>query len=218
MSNMKKINQLTSSQKRYFKTAFNLAVFTIVYNFLEGIISLFYGTEDGSLTLFGFGADSIIEVISGIGIAIMILRIRDRPQSDQNNFEKRALQITGIGFYVLVAALLIMSVNNIITRHKPAISFSGIIISIISISVMWALMTWKLRTGRSLNSDAIIADANCSKVCLYMSVILLVGSILYHYNIAYIDIVGSLGLAYFSYKEGKECFEKAKNNKHCCCN
>ena len=46
------------------------------------------GYQDETLTLFGFRVDSFIEVISGIGIALMILRIRLTPNIghvDDNN-------------------------------------------------------------------------------------------------------------------------------------
>jgi len=36
-------------------------------------------------------------------------------------------------------------------------------------------------------------------------------------GIGYVDSIGSLGIAYFSFNEGKESFEKAKSNKHCSC-
>ncbi len=49
-----------------------LSLFTIFYNIVEGIVSIVMGYEDETLSLFGFGADSFIEVISGIGIAVMI--------------------------------------------------------------------------------------------------------------------------------------------------
>jgi len=39
-----------------------------------------------------FGADSFIEVISGIGIAIMIIRIRQNPNSPKSKFEITALK------------------------------------------------------------------------------------------------------------------------------
>jgi divalent metal cation (Fe/Co/Zn/Cd) transporter len=83
---------------------------------------------------------------------------------------------------------------------------------------MWALIYGKTKTGKALNSEAIIADAECAKVCIYMSVILLISSVVYELTkLAYIDSIGALGLAYFSYKEGRECFEKANSNKHCSC-
>jgi hypothetical protein len=57
------------------------------------------GYVDETLTLFGFGVDSFIEVISGIGIAIMILRIQKNTESSKNEFEIKTLKITGFAFY-----------------------------------------------------------------------------------------------------------------------
>jgi len=148
----------------------------------------------------------------------MILRIKKNPNSHKDDFEKRALQITGFSFYTLVAGLVITSLYNIYTQHKPETTFWGIIISLLSIVVMWLLMLGKIKAGKGLNSKAILSDAQCTKVCIYMSVILLVSSGLYELiHLPYIDSIGTLGLSYYAYKEGKECFENAKGNSNCCC-
>ena len=208
---------MTDSKKLY-KVAFGLAVFTIVYNIIEGLISTYLGFEDESLALFGFGSDSFIEVVSGLGIAHMILRIKNNPNSNRDDFERTALKITGFAFYVLVFGLVITSIYNILTGHKPLTTFWGVVISIISILVMWILVVRKRKVGNQLNSAPILADANCTMVCVYMSIILLVSSGIYElFGISYIDSIGTLGLSYFAFKEGKECFEKAKSDKHCCC-
>ncbi|HVX25158.1 MAG TPA: cation transporter [Parafilimonas sp.] len=210
-------NTALSTDKLY-KVALGLAIFTITYNTIEGLVSTWFGYEDGTLSLFGFGADSFIEVVSGIGIAHMVLRIQHNHKSKRDKFEKIALKITGYSFYILVAGLVITSLYNIYTGHKPETTFWGVIISIISIVVMWILAIGKTRTGRQLNSEAILADAECTKVCIYMSVILLVSSIIYELTFfKYIDSIGTLALSYFALKEGKECFEKTKSEKHCSC-
>ena len=201
-----------------YKSAFSLAVFTIIYNIVEGILSTHFGYENESLALFGFGIDSFIEVISGLGIAHMVLRIQRQPDSNRDKFEKTALRITGFSFYGLVIGLVTTSIYNIWSGHKPETTFWGIIISIVSIAIMWALIIGKKKVGKELDSDAILADAECTKVCIYMSLILLISSAIYELaNLLYIDSIGTLGLAYFSFKEGKECFEKAKHNKYCSC-
>ena len=84
-----------------YKNAYYLSLFTIFYNIAEGLISMILGFKDETLTLFGFGADSFIEVMSGIGIALMILRIKQNPASSKNEFEIKALKITGTAFYIL---------------------------------------------------------------------------------------------------------------------
>lgn len=208
----------TTSLNKLYKFAFGLAVFTIIYNIGEGLVSTYYGYEDESLTLFGFGADSFIEVISGLGIAHMIWRIQRKPDSNRDDFERTALRITGYAFYALVLGLGISSVYNAWTAHKPTTTLWGIVISLISIAVMWVLIYYKTKVGNELKSDAILADAQCTRVCIYMSVILLVASVVYELTgVAYIDSVGTAGLAYFSWKEGRECFDKAASNKNCSC-
>jgi hypothetical protein len=51
-----------------------------------------------------------------------------------------------------------------------------------------------------------------------MSCVLLASSAIYEYTgFSYADALGTLGLAWFSYQEGKECFEKAESNANCGC-
>ncbi len=203
---------------RLFKTAFGLAVFTILYNIAEGMISTYLGLEDESLALFGFGSDSFIEVISGFGIAHMILRIQRNPGSQRDGFERTALKVTGVSFYLLVFGLVLTSTYNIYISHRPLTTFWGVVISILSIVVMCGLVIWKKRVGIRLNSAPILADANCTLVCVYMSIILLICSAIYElFGLAYIDSLGTLGLSYYAFKEGRECFEKANSDKHCVC-
>ncbi|OFX32859.1 MAG: hypothetical protein A2X08_00360 [Bacteroidetes bacterium GWA2_32_17] len=209
---------IESTKKQLYKVAFALAVFTIFYNIIEGLVSTYFGYEDESLTLFGFGADSFIEVISGMGIAHMIFRIQHQSECNRDNFERTALRITGFAFYTLVIGLLATGFYNLWIGHKPETTFWGVVISLISIVVMLLLIYGKIKVGKQLNSEAIMADAACTKVCIYMSVILLASSLIYELtNFAYIDIIGTFGLAYFSFKEGSECFEKVKTNKFCSC-
>lgn len=178
---------------------------------------MFFGISDEALTLFGFGVDSFIEVMSGIGILAMVLRIRQNPETPRSQFEVTALRITGTAFYLLVAGLAVTAVYNIVTGHKPETTLPGLIISIISIAVMWALVAGKRRVGRALDSAPILADANCTMVCIYMSVVLLVSSLVYELTgFGLVDSIGALGLIWFSYGEGREAFEKAAGlEEHC---
>jgi len=199
------------------KYAFLLSLITIIYNTAEGIISVYFGAGDETLALLGFGVDSFVEVISGIGIAHMIFRMEYSKVQTRDEFEKTALRITGTVFYLLTAGLIIGSVLNIIYDVKPETTLPGIIIAAVSILTMYWLMTSKLKVGKALNSDAIIADANCTKTCFYLSFILLAASGLFEvFGIAYFDILGSLGIAYFAFKEGREAFEKARSGNLMC--
>ena len=64
------------SYKSLLKFAIFLAILTVFYNLIEGLASVYLGLYNDSLALFGFGLDSFVEVISGIGIWHMVLRIK----------------------------------------------------------------------------------------------------------------------------------------------
>jgi len=197
-------------QKKFYQYALWLAFFTIFYNAAEGLISIYLGIQDEALTLFGFGIDSFIEVISGLGIMVMVFRIRQNPDTPRSQFERTALRVTGWSFYLLCAGLLATALYNLYSGHKPETTVSGMIISIISIAVMWALVMGKRKVGQALDSQPILADANCTMVCIYMSVVLLASSLIYQFTgFGFVDSIGALGLIYYSYQEGKESFEKA---------
>lgn len=205
-------------KEKLYRTAFSLAVFTIVYNLIEGAIATYFGYADESLTLFGFGVDSFIEFISGLGIAHMVLRIKKHPNSQRDDFERTALRITGYSFYILVGGLVLTAAYNGIKGINPEATLWGVFISLISILVMIVLLIAKVKVGKALGSAAILADAQCTRVCIYMSLVLLASSGIYALtHMPYIDTIGSLAIAWFSYKEGKECFEKAAGNAHCGC-
>ena len=206
-----------TSANKYWTYALWLALFTIFYNLAEGLISVYFGISDEALTLFGFGVDSFIEVMSGIGILAMVIRIRQHPDTPRSQFEKTALRITGTSFYLLAAGLAATALYNIFTAHKPTTTLPGLIISVVSIAMMWLLVTGKRKVGRALNSQPILSDANCTMVCIYMSVVLLASSLIYELTgFGFIDSIGALGLIYFSYSEGKEAFEKAAGMEDCC--
>jgi len=202
---------------KYWTYALWLALFTIFYNLAEGLISVFFGISDETLTLFGFGVDSFIEVMSGIGILAMVIRIRQHPETPRSQFERTALRITGTSFYLLAVGLGATAIYNLFTAHKPTTTLPGLIISLISIAVMWALVLGKRKVGQILDSSPILADANCTMVCIYMSLVLLASSLIYQLTgFGFVDSIGALGLIYFSYSEGKESFEKAAGMDDCC--
>ena len=201
---------------KYLRYALWAALFTIFYNFAEGMVSIYFGAQDETLTLFGFGIDSFIEVISGIGILAMVLRIRQNTEAPRSGFERTALRVTGTSFYLLAAGLAATAIYNLVTAHRPTTTLPGLIISLISIAVMWALVMSKRKIGHALNSAPILADANCTMVCIYMSVVLLLASLIYQFTgFGFVDSLGAVGLIYFSINEGRESFEKAAGLEEC---
>jgi divalent metal cation (Fe/Co/Zn/Cd) transporter len=194
-----------------------LAVLTIAYNILEGAASVYFGVDDDALSLLGFGLDSFVEVVSGIGVWHMNRRIRKDPASGTDRFERSALRITGSAFYVLSAGLIATAALNVYRGMMPETTFWGIVIALISISAMGLLIRYKTRVGRQIRSEAILADAQCSRVCLWLSWVLLAASAGYELTgIGGIDAAGAVVIAAISYREGREAFAKAAGESCCC--
>jgi divalent metal cation (Fe/Co/Zn/Cd) transporter len=201
----------------FYKWATALALITISYNLIEGVVSVFFGYEGGTVALFGFGIDSFVEVISGLGIWHMIRRMRASSDESHDKFEKTSLKVTGTAFYILTAGMIITSLVNIYEGYKPKTTLWGIIVSTISILTMWLLIHYKVKVGRRYNSQALLADAACTKTCLYLSLVLLIASVGYEVTgIGLVDSLGAVGISIFSFKEGREAFDKAKG-KSCGC-
>ncbi|MDP6396415.1 MAG: hypothetical protein QGI16_01235 [Candidatus Marinimicrobia bacterium] len=208
-----------NSKSSLFKWAIFLAAFTVIYNVVEGVVAVYFGAVDETLALFGFGLDSFVEVISGVGIWHMVSRLRSAGDDYRDHFEKRALQVTGTAFYFLMTGLIFTAGWNLYAGHKPQTTFWGVIIAVISILVMWWLIREKVKVGTLLDSDAIIADANCTKACMQLSFVLLASSLVYElFEIGSIDAIGSLFIAGIAFREGKESFEKAEGKVCETCN
>lgn len=207
----------TQEKRRLYSFASALALITMAYNIIEGVVSVFFGLEDGSMALFGFGVDSFVEVVSGIGIWHMVRRIRNNGSENLDQFEQTALKITGTGFYALTAGLAITSAVDLYRGHKPETTFWGIVVSTISIATMWLLIHYKVKVGKQLNSEAILSDAACTRVCLQLSIVLLIASVGYELtHIGGIDSVGTFVIAALCFREGREAFEKAKAKSFAC--
>lgn len=200
-----------TDRERLCRQAYLLALVTIGYNVLEGLVSVWFGASDEAFTLFGFGLDSFVEVISGIAVWHLVRRLRDAGSASPDPFERGALRITGGAFYLLAAGLVATAAVNVLEHHRPTTTFWGVVVSIVSIVFMGFLIRAKERVGRLLDSPAILADAACSRTCLYLSVVLLLASGGFAVTgIGSLDAIGTAAIAWFAFREGREAFGKAK--------
>jgi divalent metal cation (Fe/Co/Zn/Cd) transporter len=79
------------------------------------------------------------------------------------------------------------------------------------------LIRAKVKVGRELDSQAILADAACTRACLRLSVVLLAASAGYMFTgIGGLDSIGALVIGVLCFREGKEAFEKARAGSFAC--
>ncbi|MGW8181839.1 MAG: hypothetical protein ACWGQW_24175, partial [bacterium] len=97
----KSVSLAVADREMLYRRAGALARITIYYNVIEGVVSVLLGAQDETVALFGFGVDSFVEVMSGIGIWHMVRRLGGNGDVAPDPFERRALRITGSSFYIL---------------------------------------------------------------------------------------------------------------------
>src|SRR5437762_12807377 len=81
----------SQDRQHFIRRGQRLEYFTIAYNSLEGLVSIVAGAIAGSISLIGFGLDSIIEVTSG---AALLWRLHhDLAHSRREQVERTTLRI-----------------------------------------------------------------------------------------------------------------------------
>ena len=188
------------------RKALLLSYFTVIYNILEGIISIAAGLmAGGSIALIGFGLDSFVESLSG---CVMIWRFRKHgkiSEEEEERIERKAERLIGITFFVLGAYVLFESVRKLYSRSPADPSVLGIVIAVVSIIVMPVLFYLKYRTGKAIGSRSLVADSKETLACVFLSVALLIGLTLnYLYGFWQADPIVGLIIVFFLVKEGYE--------------
>ena len=198
-----------------YKRALSLSYFTVGYNILEGLISIFAGVLAGSIALIGFGLDSFVESLSG---GVMIWRFRKHGQmseEEEERIEAKAVRLIAYTFFILGAYVLYESIKKLYLQEMPDPSLFGIIIAIVSIIVMPVLFYMKYRTGKTINSRSLVADSKQTLVCCILSVALLIGlGLNYLYGFWQADPIVGLVTVIFLVREG---YLALKEEKLCSC-
>jgi len=151
----------------------HLEYFTIIWHLLEGAISLVAGLVSGSLSLVGFGVDSLIELASAVAVWWR-MAVDDKVDHRERN-EKLALQLIGGSFIALAGYLIFESVVSVVKQKAPEPSVPGLVIAFLSLIVMPLLSRAKRNVAAQLKSPALKADATQADFCAYLSAILLLG-------------------------------------------
>ena len=143
---------------------------------LEGAIGVIAGLVAGSISLVGFGFDSLIEITSGVTLLWRMSVDMDVNRRERN--EQFALRVVGLCFLLLAASIAYQASRDLVHRQVPERSVPGIVLACISLVVMPLLSRAKRGVATALGSAAMRADAKQTDFCMYLSAILLLGLLL----------------------------------------
>lgn len=189
-----------------------LSYFTVIYNIIEGVISILSGSSLNAISLIGFGFDSFVESISG---AIVIWKTKKVGNSTNHDdpVEAKAIKLIAYSFFVLGAYVLYESIQKLLNHEFPHQSWIGVIIATVSIVVMLGLYYHKKQIGLQTHNRALIADSKQTLACVWLSITLLVGlGLNYLFGWWWTDGGAGLIIALFLLREGYYTYKE----KHLC--
>ncbi len=211
--------QPTRIRKGNIRQGIWIELVTIVWMVIEASVAISVGFATRSVSLQGFGIDSIVELIAGV-ILLWRLLVEQRGGSVERieQAEKRASWVTAISLFVLAVYIVGDSALSIFTQTRPESSWWGVGLAVAAAIIMPLLWQGKLRVAKCIGSAALKADAACSVTCAYMSLTLLAGLLLNRFfGWWWADPLAALGLVYFLVQEGREAFHEARTGETCHC-
>ncbi len=195
-----------------YKKGLFLEYFTVAYNAVEAVAAIVFGKIANSIALIGFGLDSIMESLSGIVLIWRLHKHGKISEEEEEKVERKAMKFVAATFFILGAYVFYQSIKKLVIKEIPDPSLPGIILAGVSIFVMPFLGFQKMKTGKQINSLALIADAKETFACALLSAALLLGlSLNYALGVWQADALAGLVIVIFLFREGRESWEEATN-------
>ena len=194
---------------------------SIVYNGIEGGVSIGFGADVVARALIVFGIQSLVEVLSA---ALVVYRFHRELQNDSSInlvLERRATLGIGILFILLTLGTWIASTVALAMHSEPDSSKPSLIVSAASLVCMIFVWLPKPWIATELDSSVMRGEAACSLACIYLTIMLFAGSLIYKLwqNGWWIDSTMAILLGFFFLHEGWEMIAWARNkdfNGGCC--
>jgi divalent metal cation (Fe/Co/Zn/Cd) transporter len=190
----------TGSRASLVRRARRLAWIGLGWHGIEAAVAIAAGAIAGSVALVGFGADSLIELAAGL---VVLWRLA----SARAISERRAQQMIAVSFYLLSAYVAVEAVRSLVAGDRPAVSWVGIGLSVLTLATMPALAKAKGRVAEQLGSSATKSESRQTMLCAYLSAGLLLGlglnALLGWW---WADPITALGIAAVAVKEGRNAW------------
>jgi len=184
-----------------------LQIITLVWMSVEAAVSLGTAWNAHSPALFGFGGDSLIELLSA---AVVFCQFRFHFD------ETRAARIAGALLFALAGLVVLTSVLSFVGYQEAQRSLIGIGILLAAAIAMPILASEKRRLAAVTASAALKADAAESALCGYMAWIALVGlAVNVAWGKSWADPIAALALTPLILREGWEACRGQRMCSHC---
>ena len=169
----------------------HLEIVTVLWGALEAGIALTAAARDHSISLTGFGFDSLIEVISAV--ALLWRMSHEMNHHRRHRTEEISLTIVGSCLIALSGYVLLAGVIDLWRGHRAETGWLGIGVTSAALVCMPLLARSKRRVAVVLGSRAMNADATQTDFCMYQAAIVLFGLLMHSlFRIEWADSLAAL--------------------------
>ena len=190
----------------------HLEWFTVAWMAVEAVLAIGAGIVARSILLTAFGADSLIELLSG-GTLLWRLGIESRggDEARVDVVERRAEWISAVLLILLCLYVLVTAVAGFALRIEPQRSWVGVAVSAAAIIVMPWLASRKREANQTIQSPALRADIAESITCAYLAGVTLAGAAINALTgLWWIEYVAALALLRWLVPEAWEALAAAR--------
>jgi len=193
--------------------ALRLEWLTVAWMLIEAGVAICSGIAAHSLTLIAFGADSVIELLSGL-LLLCRLAVGFRLREDfPHELEERAAKIGAALLLALSLYVVVSAAWGLGRGEVQKFSLPGLILAVLALPVMYALARGKLRLAHALESGALRSDAAESIACGYLSAVVVAGLVVQFFvNAWWVDGISALALVPFLLRDAREAW-KGENER-----
>ena len=173
---------------------------TLLWNVIGSVIVIVLAVRAASLSLFGFGIDSVIEIFASV---VVIWQLK----SINKEKEKFATKLIGVAFVLLSAYILIQALFALAHRHHPHASPFGMLWLLATALVMFGLAYGKKNVGTVLHNPVLLAEANVTIIDGLLAISVLVGLLLMTcFGWWWADSLASLVIVFYGIREALHVF------------
>lgn len=189
-----------------------LETFTVVWMAVEAVLAIGAGIAARSVLLTAFGADSLIELVSG-GTLLWRLRVEAAGigEARVDEVERRAEWISAALLILLCAYVAVTSLVGFVLRVEPERSWLGVGVSAAAVLVMPWLAARKRAANQTIKSAALRADIAESITCAFLAGVTLIGAGINALSgLWWIEYVAAIALLRWLIPEAREALEAAR--------
>ena len=220
---------------RWVKIVTIFMYITVIWNVIEGGSSIYFGYNSNDISLFAFGIDSLIEVLSA-SLVLYHMLFKSLKSSAKSMSETTILNENKcanksslfsleterkltlfIGFLLVIFCLFacIGGIFRLTQGIPPSATTFGIIIGGICIIAMFIMWYYKTKASVILNSSTLASDAACSLGCIKLSTVLCIGSIIYEIwpVLWWVDAATAIVIGLLVGYEGYQTIQGAKDRE-----